>query len=252
VAGGIFVLSLILFALAYLLEKGFTGLSFGTVTAAIATSLLLAAVSVTLEQYIKARLTDHEINTALISRELGIKRIGERNALRGLFSGIPEEVLKQCYCEIVIIAYSAENFVERNREWIKQSLDNGKYIGLLVLDPDKLQQPEETERLDLNPYIQKTLGYCKQIISENPKRAEYLKVRGFTGHLYFGGVFIDRHIVQTNKANSSSGTVCIQLKANFKSHHEGIVLTFNPDSRYSSYYTDSCKEIWKTSKDLIW
>lgn len=251
VTGGIFIIALVLYAIAYLIERGFTGLSFGTVIAAIATALLLASVSVTLEQYIKARLVDQEIATILTNRELGIQQISERDSLHGRFSGMPHEILSQCHSEIVILAYSAENFVERNQVWISESLDNNKYIGILLLDPAQLEHFNQIEGINLNDCINKTLGYCRKLISEKPKRSQYLKVKGFEGHFYFGGVFVDRYIVQPHNDTSRLGTVCIQLKANFKSQHEGIVLTFNSNSRYSNYYSDSCREIWERSKDLI-
>ena len=109
---------------------------------------------------------------------------------------------------------------------------------------------EHREGRDIGPHIQKTLGYCRQLIAEDSRRAKYLKVRGYAGHLYFTGAFVDRNIMQSEN-KSHKGIVGVQIKANFKSQHEGIVLTFRPGSRYSTYYTDSCCEIWNRSSDLL-
>jgi len=251
VAIGIFVLALILYAIAYIIERGFTGLSTGMVIAAVATALLLAAVSVTIEQYIKAKLSDQEVNTALKCREFGIQNLEERSLSRSIGLDLPTEILNACRSEVLVIAYSADNFIERNKSWVRKALDNGKSVGLLILHPEQLEQANQTEnQRDIFPQIEKTLGYCKKIIAERSDRANHLKVRGYRGHFYFTGIFIDCNILQPSQS-APAGLVRIQLKANFKTQHEGLVLTFNPKSRYAIYYAESCRKIWNQAEDLL-
>ncbi len=251
IAGAITILALILYAVAYIIERGFTGLTPGTLIASVATALLLASISVTIEQYIKAKLTDREINTIITIRDLGIEQIQERNVSRGLFSGLPTGILNACHHEVVVLAYAADNFIERNRPWIAESLDEGIRVGLILLHPDTLEQAEQTEGRNITAHIQKTLAYCNQLIFENPERAKQLYVKGYTEHIYFSGVFIDRTIICSDTKHTKLGLVSIQLKANFKSQHQGIVLTFSPESRYCDFYCKSCSEIWKRSCDLL-
>jgi hypothetical protein len=245
------ILALVLFAFAYLLEKGITGISFATILASIATALLLSAFSFFIEQMSKEKILRKEVDTIFVKHHLGIRLLQERNIPRGAFTGMPNDILDRCGYEFVIVAYSADNFVERNRTWIINALDSGKNIGLLLLHPDNVQQAEQTEGRDIQPHIQKTLGYCRQLITEKSERAQNLKVRGYAGHFYFTGIFIDCFILQSDKNMTQRGVVSIQLKANFKSQHEGIVMTLRPGSQYSNYYTDSCREIWAQSRDLI-
>ena len=87
VAGSLFVISLILYTFAYLIEKGFASLSLGTILAAIATAILLASVSVTIEQYIKTNLSEHELDMIQVCRDFGIQAIQERIVERGEFAG---------------------------------------------------------------------------------------------------------------------------------------------------------------------
>jgi len=251
VAGGVFALALILYAVAYLIERGFTGLNKGTVIAAVATALLLAAVSVTIEQYIKAKLSDQEVNIALKCREFGIQNLEERSVSRGISLSPPHEVLKICRSEVLVIGYSADKFVEDCQPWIVEALDNGKYVGLLILHPEQLEQANQTEtQRNIKPQIDKTLGYCKKFVAGSPKRAKHLRVRGYHGHFYFTGIFVDRSIVATSSA-SKNGPVRIQLKANFKSQHEGLLVAFNSNSRHATYYEESCREIWNQAEDLL-
>jgi hypothetical protein len=251
VAGGIFVLALILYAIAYLIERGFTGLSTGAVIAAVATALLLAAVSVTIEQYIKAKLSDQEVSTALKCREFGIQNLEERSVSRGIGLSPPHELLNICRSEVLVIGYSADKFVEDYQSWIVEALDKGKYVGILILHPEQLEQANYTERQrDIKPQIKKTLGYCKKFVDESPEREKRLWVRGYRGHFYFTGIFVDRSIVTTTPSPSTNGPVRIQLKANFKSQHEGLLLTFNSQSRHATYYEESCREIWNRAEDL--
>lgn len=251
IAVGIFVLAFILYAIAYIIERGFTGLSTGMVIAAVATSFLLAGVSVTIEQYIKANLSDQEVNTALKCREFGIQNLEERSYSRGVNLDLPTDILNTYRREVLVIAYSADSFIERNNSWVKKALDNGKSVGLLILHPEQLEQSNQTEdHRDIFPQIEKTLGYCKKIIAESPARANYLYVKGYRGHFYFTGIFIDRNILRPSQSDPV-GLVRIQLKANFKTQHEGLVLTFNPKSRYASYYAESCREIWNRAEDLL-
>ena len=252
VAGGIFVLALILYAIAYLIERGFTGLSTGIIIGAVATALLLAAVSVTIEQYIKAKLSDQEVNIAIKCREFGIQNLEERSVSRGIALDPPADILNTCRSEVLVIAYSADNFVERNKSWIIKALENGKYVGLLILHPKQLEQANQTEKgRDISPQTRKTLGYSKEFITGRPERANRLKVRGYSGHFYFTGILIDRNILRPPISASTKGPVRIQLKGNFKSQHEGLVLTFNSRSKYAIYYEESCREIWNLARDLL-
>lgn len=251
VAGVVFVFALILYAIAYLVERGFTGLSTGTVIAAVATALLLAAVSVTIEQYLKARLSDQEVNIALKCREFGIQDLEERSLSRRVGLYPPAEILSTCRSEVLVIGHSADNFIERNKSWIPEALDNGKYVALLILHPEQLEQANQTEdRRDISAQIEKTLEYCKTFIEERSDRANHLKVRGYRGHFYFTGIFIDCNIVEPS-TSAPAGLVRIQLKANFKSQHEGLVLEFNPKSKYAIYYAESCHKIWNQAEDLL-
>ncbi len=251
VAVGLFALALFLYALAYLLEKGFTALTPGTVIGAVATALLLAAVSVTIEQYIKTNLTDIDVTSVLRSRELGIQQIAERNIARGRFTGLLKGFLDECREEIVILAYAGDNFIERNRAWIKEALRHGTQVGLLILHPEQLEQADQTEGRDISSHIQKTLGYCRQLVAENPPGVEKFEVRGYTGHLYYTAIFVDRQIKNEVKGSEGTGRVCVQMKANYMSQHQGIVVTFNGKSPYSRYYTSSCRVLWQNSADLL-
>lgn len=254
IAGGIFVFALILLAIAYIIERGFTGLSTATIIAAVATALLLASVSVTIEQYIKANLSNQEVRIILKYREFGIYDLEERSTSRRVNIYPPAKILDACRSEVLIIAYSAENFVEANQSWIAKALDNNKYIGLLILHPEHLEQANQTEKgRNIKSQIGKTLEYCKALTKDSNRRAAHLKVKGYRGHFYFTGIFIDRNIwgLPINNPYQVNGLVRIQLKANFKSQHEGLVPTFNPQSNYASYYEESCREIWKRSEDLL-
>lgn len=250
VAGGLFIISLILYAVSYLIERGFTALSFGTIMAAVATALLLASVSVTIEQYIKAKLTDQEIDTIQTCREFGLQDVQERTLSRGQFAGLPD-LLDECRKEVLILAYAADNFIEQKMEWIIESLGRGINVGLLILHPKSLEQAEQTEERKFSAQTQKTLENCKLLIKKNTPGIENFKVRGYKGHLYFTGIFIDRCIIESPKKSIRPGRICIQLKANFKTQHKGILLTFTPKSRYAKYYTESCRDIWTKSEDLI-
>lgn len=250
-AVAIIVLALILFALAYLVEQGFTGLDTGTVIASVATALLLGAMSVLIEQYTKNKLLNQEVDTILVNHQLGVRLVRERNIPRGVFTGMPSDILNGCRREFLTVAYSADNFIERNRAWVTSSLDSGKHIGLLVLHPDCLEQAEETEGRDISSHIQKTLAYCNQLIAEDPARAVYLRVRGYAGHFCFTGILVDRSIIEREKDFSQKGIASVQLKANFKSQHEGLVVTLRPGSPYSTYCTESCRQVWDRSCDLL-
>jgi hypothetical protein len=247
----LFCISLVLYGIAFLVEKGFTSLSPATFIAAIATALLLASVSVTLEQYIKTSLTDPEINSILVARKLGLHLIQERNVVQGMLTGMPSGMLDACNRELVIVAYSADNFVVRNRSWIIDSVKEGKHVGLLILHPDHLEQARQTERRDFRSQVDTPLGFCEQIVSECAGGPGSFRVRGYAGHFYYTGIFVDRHIFSGDSSSVHVGIVCIQLKANFRSQHEGIVLTLSPSSRYAEYYSISCRELWSESSDLL-
>ncbi len=249
-AATILGLSLVLYTIAYLLDKGLAGLTPGTVLAAVATALLLAAVSVTLEQYIKTKLTDGDVVSVLNSRRLGILQIQERNVLQGQITGMPSDILDSCRRELFIVAYAADNFVERHRSWIIDALDSGIRIGILVLHPDHLEQAEETEGLNIYSHVEKALVYNREILLDSGSGRDNFEVRGHQGHFYFTGIFVDRAITEESKTRSREGMVCVQLKANFKSQHRGIVLTLAHDSPYSEYYSDSCRELWRRSTSL--
>ena len=254
IVGVLFLLALILYAVAYIIEKGFTGLSIVTITAAVATALLLTAVSVTIEQYIKANLSDQEVKTMLKCREFGVQNLEERSTFRRINIYPPANILHTCHSEVLVVAYSAENLVEANQSWITSALNNNKYIGLLILHPEHLEQANQTEKgRDIKSQICKTLEYCKALTKDSNRRAAHLKVKGYRGHFYFTGIFIDRNIwgLPISNSHQVNGLVRIQLKANFKSQHEGLVQTFNPQSKYAIYYEESCREIWKRSEDLL-
>lgn len=254
IVGVLFLLALILYAVAYIIEKGFTGLSIVTITAAVATALLLTAVSVTIEQYIKANLSDQEVKTMLKCREFGVQNLEERNTFRRINIYPPANILDTCHSEVLILAYSAENFIEANQQWIAKALDNNIYIGLLIIHPEHLEQAKQTEKgRNIKPQIDKTLGYCKALTKDSNKRAAHLKAKGYRGHFYFTGIFIDRNIwgLPINNPYQVNGLVRIQLKANYKSQHIGLLPTFNPQSYYATYYEESCREIWKRAEDLF-
>jgi hypothetical protein len=144
----LFLLSLFLYTVAFLIERGLQALSPATVLAAIATALLLASVSVTIEQYIKAKLTDPEVVSVLNARRLGIIHVQERNVTQDLFTGLPSDVLDGCHHELLILAYAADSFITRNRSWLTDALDSGRQVGILILHPDHLEQAKQTERRD--------------------------------------------------------------------------------------------------------
>lgn len=247
----LFCIGFVLYGIAFLLEKGFSSLSPATVIAAVATALLLAAVSVTLEQYIKTSLTDPDVNSVLMVRKLGLQLIQERNVAQGLFTGMPAETLDACNRELVVVGYSADNFVVRNKSWIVDAVKEGKHIGLLILHPEHLDQAKQTEKRDLSSQIETTLGLCDQIVTECSGAPGSFKVRGYPGHFYYTGVFVDRYIFSGNPSSVHVGLVCIQLKANFRSQHEGIVLSLSRNSRYAEYYSLSCRELWSEAIDLL-
>jgi len=127
------------------------------------TALLLAAVSATIEQYIKAKLSDQEVNTALKCRELGIQNLEERSLSRSIGLDPPTEILNACRSEVLVIAYSADNFIERNESWVREALDNGKSVGLLILHPEQLEQANQTEnQRDIFPQINKPWDIAKK------------------------------------------------------------------------------------------
>jgi hypothetical protein len=247
----LFCIALVLYGIAFLIEKGLSSLSPATFIAAVATALLLASVSVTLEQYIKASLTDPEVNSVLMARKLGLQLIQERNVAQGLFTGMPPAILDACNRELVIVGYSADNFVVRNKAWIIDAVKEGKHIGLLILHPNNLDQAKQTEKRDLGSQIDTTLSLCGQLVSECAGAAGSFKVRGYPGHFYYTGIFVDRYIFSGNPSSVHVGLVCVQLKANFRSQHEGIVLTLSSNSRYAEYYSTSCRELWSESIDLL-
>jgi len=251
VAAGLFGLALLLYGVAYLIERGFTALSPATLLGAIATAFLLASVSVTIEQYIKTRLTDPDLKSVLAARLLGIEEIGERNMAQSKFTGMPTDTLENCQRELLILAYSADNFVERKRWWIEEALDDGKYIGILILHPNTPEQGVETENRKLDYQAKKTIDLCKQIIAKNPSWSSRLALRGYQGHLYFTGVLVDRNILRPTARSVHLGRVCVQLKANYMTQHEGIVLTLSPGSPYSAYYSVSCRELWERAASLL-
>ena len=250
VAGSLFVISLILYTFAYLIEKGFASLSLGTILAAIATAILLASVSVTIEQYIKTNLSEHELDMMQVCRDFGIQAIQERIVERGEFAGLPD-LLEECRAEVLIVAYAADNFIEKKREWIVQSLGRGIKVGLLILHPDNLEQPKETQGLNFAPQTQKTLNYCEKLRKSKTPGIENFIVKGYAGHLYFTGIFVDRYITEPPKKKVKYGRACVQLKANYKSQHKGILLTFSSKSRQLEFYIDSCRQLWKRSEILV-
>lgn len=247
----LFCISLILYGLAFLIEKGFSSLSPATIIAAVATALLLASASVTVEQYIKTSLTDPEINSILMARRLGLQLIQERNVTQDMFTGMPPAILERCNRELVIVGYSADNFVVRNRSWIIDAVKEGKHIGLLILHPNHLEQAKQTEKRDLSAQIDNALGLCEQIRLECAGATGSFRVRGYPGHFYYTGVFVDRYIFSGDPSSVHLGLVCVQLKANFRSQHEGIVMTLSSGSRYADYYSASCRQLWSESTDLL-
>ena len=82
--------------------------------------------------------------------------------------------------------------MERNRPWIIDALKRGTHIGLLILDPEYLEQAFQTEDRDITPNLDKTTGYCKQLKEQYPKEMENFEVRGYAGHLYYTGIFSDQ------------------------------------------------------------
>jgi len=245
----LFLLSLFLYTAAFLVERGFQSLSPATIIAAIATALLLSSVSVTIEQYVKAGLTDPDITSVLAARKLGVLKIQERNASQGSFTGMPDDVLAECHHELIVVAYSADSFVNRNRAWLADALDSDKRVGLLLLHPDRLEQATQTERRDVRPHLDTTIGICEQILAEKPARRGNFIVKGYPGHVYYTGVFVDRCIMSGHSVDR--GTVRVQLKANYKTQHEGLVLTMSSNSRYAEFYSDSCKALWNNAVDLV-
>lgn len=249
VYSALFIIAIILYALAYIAKEGLKGLTLSTLLAAIATSVLIASVSLIVERLIKSILSEDEILSK--TKSLGINNIGEREifqipgliALESLFEGTHNEFL--------ISGYSANYFTEYSQKTIPEALDNKKFVGILILHYDHLEQADQTEGRDISPQIKQTLDWCKKIINERPERKEFLKVKGFKSHFYFTGVFIDCSIIKQLNKNSQAGIVRIQLKANFKTQHEGLVLDFNYGSPYASYYADSCRKIWNESVDLL-
>lgn len=245
----LFLFSLLLYTVAFLVEKGVQFLTPATVIAAIATALLLASVSVTIEQYLKIKLTDPDIISVLAARKLGVVQVQERHVTQGSFTGLPPDVLEGCHHELLIVAYAADSFVTRNRSWLVEALDSGKRVGLLILHPDQLEQPRQTEGRDLRHHIQNTLAICEQILDERPARRDTFAIRGYPGHLYYTGLFVDRYILAGSSVHK--GLVGIQLKANYKTQHEGLVLTLAPSSKYAEYYSDSCKAVWDNGLNLL-
>ncbi len=148
----------------------------------------------------------------------------------------------------MVVAYAADNFVERNQPWIQASIANGIHIGLLILHPYHLKQAKETEGRDISAHINKTLSYTEQLINGLDQPKGSLEVRGYHEHIYYSGIFVDRNIL--NKSTRKIGKVSIQAKANFKSQHQGLNLTFLPNSKYSDYYSESCLKIWEAAKIL--
>ncbi|MDA8019301.1 MAG: hypothetical protein MPN21_17815 [Thermoanaerobaculia bacterium] len=251
IAALLFVTSLVLYGVAFLIEKGLSALSPATVTAAVATALLLASVSVTIERYIKTSLTDPEIEAVLRARQLGLERIQERNVTQGLFTGLPKNLLAKCTKELLVLAYSADNFVVRNSSWIVDAVKHGKHVGLLILHPDDLDQAKQTERRDLRSQIETTLGLCEKVVADCADSEGSFDVRGFAGHFYYTGIFVDRYIFSGSPDSVHVGPVCVQLKANYRSQHEGIVLTFRRDSRFADFYSASCRELWSEADELL-
>jgi len=245
----LFLLSLCLYTAAFLVERGFQSLSPATILAAVATALLLSSVSVTIEKYVTSRLTDPDIVSILAIRQLGIAEIQERDVSSGLFTGMPPTLLTDCHHELLIVAYSADSFVNHQRKWLAQALDEGRVVGLLLLHPETLEQATQTELRDAGPHLQTTLGICKQLLAEKPDRKSNFKVKGHRGHFYFTGVLLDRFILEGESIHK--GTVRIQLKANYKTQHEGLVITLTPDSKYAQFYSDSCKALWNAAEDLL-
>lgn len=250
-AVALFVASLVLYGVAFLTEKGFNAFSPATVIAAVATALLLAATSVTLEQYVKSSLTDHEVGFVLMARSLGLSVVKERNVLQGKMTGLPDDIKDNCNRELVVVAYSADKFITGAQQWIMDYVDEGKHVGLLILHPENNEQATETEGRDISSQIETTLSIAHQIASRCRGKAGSFEVRGFRGHFYFTGVFVDRHIMVGDPSSVHVGLVCVQLKANYKSQHEGLVLTLAKGSRYAGYYSSSCRAVWLTSETLV-
>jgi len=219
-AVGMFLLSLALYATAWIVRSGWQLAAPGFLEA-IANGLLLAGLALLIERAVSTRLL--EAHEALVRKveELGISFAAYRNDQAG--GALPDPALiAHAKREVVILGYSLDNYLQTHLTQLSGLLLRGVRLGLLTLDPEHLEQADETEGRSLKGNIDGVKHVVEKLKSSGREMVQFYH---YSGHMYFTGIFVDREILPTKGESPQRGRLGVVGFPRFRGQHDMLLVT---------------------------
>lgn len=159
--------------------------------------------------------------------------------------------------QIVVTGVGAYRTFDQNKELLKQLLEKGIHVYVLMLVPDSAAARElsaiENKNIPLD--IEQTLTVIK---SEPLTAKPGFHIRFFDAMPPFTAVMIDGDIDPTGAAPlDAEATIRVQPRAAFGSQHQGVVMTFKQTQKAPGAFKNFSSDIrrqWKAAKlrpDLV-
>ncbi len=160
----------------------------------------------------------------------------------------PAEFLRVAKREIALSGISAYRTFDQNIEVIRQALEKGTKLFVLIMHPDSpnISIISEREKRDIRGDILQTIATIKiEGLAEHPG----FQIRFLEKLPHFTAVMIDGDISPTGTVpQDRDGQIRVQPTTTHKSHHGGVILQFKKKSGGPAgafdYFADEFRHQW--------
>ena len=167
----------------------------------------------------------------------------------------PSEMYKTIKREVLITGVSTYRTFDQHITLLHQTLDAGKRVYVLILNPDVNECPDvlalsAREKKDIRAEILQTITIIKE---EKLNQHPGFQIKFMQKMPPFTAIMIDGDASHAGRALDEEGRILVQPGTVYETQHEGIILLFKRISRSTmspfDYFARDLRKQWQNAKE---